>query len=131
MVVATTAAAEPKKTKHGRQRQTVQTGTEDAPAATIDAPAEAELERMTSRSTAGLVAVTRADGTVQVDLDGRFQSVAIAGHHGVGCHTGKTATDTAKASRTKPPGGSKVRGKKPATKAPNVTPVVRSTLEVR
>ena len=57
---------------------------------------EAELRYMTSESTEGLVYDQRSDGTISVDLQGRFMSVAIAtptedGGYLVSCHTGEDA----------------------------------------
>ena len=51
---------------------------------------------MTSKSSEGLKRVERADGVVAYDLQGRFQSVAIAtqsedGKYVVTCHTGEDA----------------------------------------
>ncbi|MEZ4398831.1 MAG: hypothetical protein R3B06_02340 [Kofleriaceae bacterium] len=91
------AHADPTKPKRGRAHQVVPTGAEDAPGATLDAQAEAELAAMTSRSSVGLVPVVRFDGTVMVDLAGRFMDVAIAGAHGVDCHAGTSAVTVARA----------------------------------
>jgi len=64
--------------KKGRPHQVVPTGAEDAaPPPATDTAAEAELERITSRSGEGLVEVLNADGTVSVDLEGRFQHVLV------------------------------------------------------
>jgi hypothetical protein len=80
------------------------TGAEDAaaPAAARSAVAadalriQQEVAAMTSRSSEGLKRVERADGVVAYDLQGRFQSVAIAtqtedGKLAVTCHTGEDA----------------------------------------
>jgi hypothetical protein len=77
--VATGALADENKgRKKGRPHQVVPTGAEDAKAPTpADLAAEAELERITSRSDEGLVEVLHADGTVSVDLEGRFQHVLV------------------------------------------------------
>lgn len=57
---------------------------------------EQKLREMTSESTEGLVAIRRDDGTIGMDLQGRFQSVLIAtptedGRFVVSCHTGEDA----------------------------------------
>ncbi len=39
---------------------------------------ENDLVRMTSESSQGLVAVKQSDGSMRVDLEGRFMSVAVA-----------------------------------------------------
>jgi hypothetical protein len=62
---------------------------------------ERELVRMTSESDQGLNAVTLPDGSVRVDLDGRFMSVLVAtptsdGGDEVTCHTGKDAVEKTK-----------------------------------
>lgn len=93
--------------------RTIPTGEEDAPAAdaaaaraatsaaTDQAQLEAELVEMTDESSEGLEAVRRADGTLMVDLEGRFQSVAVAassedGGYATSCHTGDEAVAHAK-----------------------------------
>ena len=43
-----------------------------------DKQAEADLEQMLSRSDAGLQQVHRPDGTVSVNLEGRFMSASVA-----------------------------------------------------
>jgi hypothetical protein len=43
-----------------------------------DKQADAELEQMLSRSDAGLQQVHRPDGTVSVNLEGRFMSASVA-----------------------------------------------------
>jgi len=109
-VVATTgqASAEPKK-EHRHGQQVVPTGAEDAPAAArrsvADEAAQADLERMTSRSTEGLTPVLHADGTVSVDLEGRFMSVLVADDAGqVSCrtHAGDGASASGAPARSRP-----------------------------
>jgi hypothetical protein len=96
-------------------QQVLPTGAEDAPArataarsaaaattATPDASQlERELVRMTSESDQGLAAVKQSDGSVRVDLDGRFMSVLVAtptrdGGDEISCHTGKDAVEKVK-----------------------------------
>jgi hypothetical protein len=57
---------------------------------------EQRLRAMTSESTEGLATTRRDDGTLSIDLQGRFQSVLIAkptedGRFVVSCHTGEDA----------------------------------------
>jgi hypothetical protein len=57
---------------------------------------EQKLREMTSESAEGLVTIRRDDGTIGIDLQGRFQSVLIAtptadGRFVVSCHTGEDA----------------------------------------
>lgn len=57
---------------------------------------EQKLREMTSESTEGLETIRRDDGTVGIDVQGRFQSVLIAkqtedGRFVVSCHTGEDA----------------------------------------
>jgi hypothetical protein len=111
MAQAQEATARPANTQ--LPQQVVPTGAEDAPAqataarrAATAAPAaaadaaqlERELVRMTSESDQGLTAVKQSDGSVRVDLDGRFMSVLVStptsdGGHEVSCHTGKDAVE--------------------------------------
>lgn len=114
------AAADPGKPNRGRPHQTVSTGAEDAAPPTTDAAAEAELERMTSRSSAGLTPVERADGTIAVDLDGRFMSVAVAGPDGkASCHDSHAGARAARARQPARPGKKAARR---ATRAVKPTP---------
>jgi predicted nucleic acid-binding Zn-ribbon protein len=86
--------------------QIVPTGEEDAtPRAQDFAARAAQSERqsleqklleMTSESTEGLETIRRDDGTIGINLEGRFQSVVIAtptedGKYVVSCHTGEDA----------------------------------------
>lgn len=114
--------AEPNRPKRGRPHQQVPTGAEDSPAAPpTDAQLEADLERMTSRSSDGLVPVTRADGTVAVDLEGRFMSVMVAGPAGgAACHTGKAVVDASRARHKR----GKQRVRRAARPAPAPAPAV-------
>jgi hypothetical protein len=78
------------KPKGRKPQQVVPTGEEDSASAPApDAAAELRLERMLSRSSEGLVEVRREDGTVAVDLEGRFQNVMVAvptaGGHSLSC----------------------------------------------
>jgi hypothetical protein len=88
-------------------QQIIPTGAEDAPstarAASVSRQAEQleqQLRAMTSESSEGLVPVTQANGTVTVDLEGRFMSVLVAtpsedGGAAVSCHTGHEALEAA------------------------------------
>jgi hypothetical protein len=85
------ARAEPGKA-HRHGQQIVPTGAEDTPAAArrtaAEEEAQAEMERMTSRSAEGLVPVLHADGTVSMDLEGRFMNIAVADEAGqASCRT--------------------------------------------
>jgi hypothetical protein len=86
--------------------QVLPTGEEDAtPRAQDFAARAAEKEKqsleqklleMTSESAEGLTTVRRDDGTIGINLEGRFQSVVIAtptedGRYIVSCHTGEDA----------------------------------------
>jgi hypothetical protein len=95
------------------------TGEEDAPQAaaaaarsalstdsrsTDSARLESDLIRMTSESSTGLVAVKQSDGSMRVDLEGRFMSVAVAtpksdGGVEITCHTGQEALEKVKHAR--------------------------------
>jgi hypothetical protein len=102
-VLATAAGAQD---GHRRQRpqQVPPSGAEDS--AQQLAPESDEgartLDAITSRSIEGLVFEKRADGTVGLDLQGRFMQVLTAapdgsGHVGVVCRTGSGAAATATA----------------------------------
>ena len=61
---------------------------------------EQKLREMTNESADGLVTIHRTDGTIGMDLQGRFQSVMIAtptedGGFVVSCHTGEDAVEHA------------------------------------
>jgi hypothetical protein len=61
---------------------------------------EQKLREMTNESAEGLVTIHRTDGTIGMDLQGRFQSVMIAtptedGRFVVSCHTGEDAREHA------------------------------------
>jgi hypothetical protein len=97
---AVVAAQKPGKQK---PRQVPHTGVEkvQTPA---DVAGEALLEQMTSRSSAGLVELVHGDGTVSMDLQGRFMSVMLAtptedGGLAVSCETGPEALKHATGSR--------------------------------
>lgn len=81
---AGSAAAEPAKAQNQNALKTLPTGAEDEPAAAAPlaraaavAP-EIDLDAMTSRSSEGLTQVLHADGTISVDLEGRFMNVVVA-----------------------------------------------------
>jgi hypothetical protein len=84
----------PSGTRAQNAQQVHPTGEEDAPGRRHagSAAAAAALEEMTSRSDAGLRERLHADGTVSVDLEGRYQSVVTAkrladGSHEIACET--------------------------------------------
>jgi hypothetical protein len=105
VLFADVASAE-SKSKGRKPQQVVPTGAEDSPAApAVDAAAEATLERMISRSSEGLVEVVHEDGSVSMDLQGRFMSVLVAtpaadGSLAGSCHTSLEAVKQAQAGRT-------------------------------
>jgi hypothetical protein len=87
-------------------QQVLPTGEEDASPRAQDFAArsaqserltlEQQLREMTSESAEGLVTIRLDDGTIGIDLQGRFQSVLIAkqtedGRFVVSCHTGEDA----------------------------------------
>lgn len=73
------AAENTTKPKKARPQQVHPTGAEDAKAPTpAELSAEDALDQMLSRSTEGLEVVTHADGTISVDLEGRFMNVSVA-----------------------------------------------------
>ncbi len=91
-------------------QQVLPTGEEDASARAQEFSARAaqsatltveqKLREMTSESTEGLQTVRRDDGTIGIDLQGRFQSVLIAtptedGRFVISCHTGEDAREHA------------------------------------
>lgn len=86
--------------------QVLPTGEEDASPRAQDFAARAaqsekqtleqKLLEMTSESSEGLETIRRDDGTIGMDLQGRFQSVVIAtptedGRYVISCHTGEDA----------------------------------------
>jgi hypothetical protein len=76
---------------------------------------EAQLRHMTSESSEGLVAVRKQGKSRQVNLDGRFMSVAVArqttdGATEVSCLTGQDAVNAVHAAQR----GEKVASSKPA-----------------
>jgi hypothetical protein len=79
---------------------------------------EAQLRHMTSESSEGLAVVKKAGKSRQVDLDGRFMSVAVArqttdGGTEVSCLTGEDALKAVHAAER----GEKVASSKPAPAA--------------
>ena len=110
--------------KPGKQkpRQVPHTGVETVVQTPADVAGEAVLEQMTSRSSQGLVEVVHADGTVSMDLQGRFMNVMLAtpateGGLTVSCETGPEALKHAKAIAP-------VTAERSATAAP-VAPSIR------
>lgn len=102
---AVLSAQKPAKQK---PRQVPQTDAETVVQTPAQLAGEALLEQMTSRSSVGLVEVTRADGTVSMDLQGRFMSVMVAttardGSEAVVCETGPEALKNALAASSKAP----------------------------
>ena len=94
-----------------RPQQIPPTGAEDSAQRTAAAEAGARtLDAITSRSTAGLTFERRADGTIGLDLQGRFMHVVTAapgkdGRLDISCHTDGEALP----SPVKPGARSKVR----------------------
>ena len=88
------AAQKPDKQK---PRQVRQTDAEPATPASADAiAADALLEEMTSQVSDDLVAVAHPDGTLSMDLQGRFMSVMLVrtnkdGSQTIACETGHQA----------------------------------------
>jgi hypothetical protein len=85
------------KEKKGKPRQVIDTGVDLMPP---DASAEATLDRMTSRSSEGLVLVEHPNGMLSMDLDGRFMNVMLAtpladGSAHLSCQAGAHAHKTA------------------------------------
>ena len=105
-VLAADAASAESKSKGKKPQQVVPTGAEDSPQApAADPAAEARFEEMISRSSEGLVEVAHDDGSVSMDLQGRFMSVMVAaptadGGQTASCHTGREALTQAEAHRT-------------------------------
>jgi hypothetical protein len=96
------ASADKPEHKKGKPRQVVDTGVELLP---TDPTAEAMLEQMTSRSTEGLTVLKRDDGTLSMDLEGRFMNVMVAtrapdGTAVFSCQTGERAVKAAAAAET-------------------------------
>jgi predicted nucleic acid-binding Zn-ribbon protein len=105
LAVAQEAPA-PKENASRLPQQILPTGEEDASARAQDFTARAarseaqsleqQLREMTSESTEGLVTIRQDNGSIGMDLQGRFQSVLIAkqtedGRYVVSCHTGEDA----------------------------------------
>jgi len=115
LAVAAVANAQtaPQKPANTQLPSQIITGADDAPktsalarSATTTQPAQLEalLVQMTSESSEGLTAVTQADGSKRVDLEGRFMSVAVAtptsdGGTKVTCTTGTDAVKAIKYAR--------------------------------
>ncbi len=84
-----------------RPQQVPATGAEDAaPPAPTQLQAERALQAITSRSVAGLTFERRADGTLSINLEGRFQHLLTAapgrdGHLDIACQTGDSASSAA------------------------------------
>jgi hypothetical protein len=102
---ATSAIVSAQKPGKQKPKQVPETGVETVLTAPTEAVGEALLEQMTSRSSAGLVEVAQADGTVSMDLQGRFMSVMVAatapdGSQSVVCETGPEALKNAVAGRS-------------------------------
>jgi hypothetical protein len=104
-----------------KPRQMPQTGVERV-STPADLDGEAALEQMTSRSSEGLVEVVHPDGSVSIDLQGRFMNVMLAavledGSHGASCAVGNQALKLA-TSRPQPATGSEKRRNASAPAAP-------------
>jgi hypothetical protein len=118
---ATSAIVSAQKPAKQKPRQVPETGVETVVPAPTEAVGEALLEQMTSRSSEGLVEVAQADGTVSMDLQGRFMSVMVAttapdGSQSVVCETGPEALKNALAPRSDAPAAEK--GSRPVKAAP-------------
>jgi hypothetical protein len=101
--VAPAVRADPPKAKKQKPQQVHPTGKEDAaPQTSADLAVEQKLEQMTSRSTEGLTAVRHADGTLAMDLQGRFMHVMVAVPDGKG-GTRLVCTDDHSKLVSKPP----------------------------
>jgi hypothetical protein len=93
LIFATTASAQ-EKGRRQRPQQVPPTGAEDSAEALPEDPEGVEtLDAITSRSTEGLTFEHRGDGTIGLDLQGRFMHVLRAtpgkdGHLEVSCETG-------------------------------------------
>jgi hypothetical protein len=93
----------PANAKKQKPKQVVPTGKEDAaPPTQADILAEQELERMTNRSTEGLVQVQHGNGMVSMDLEDRFMHVMKVVPDGKG-GTRIVCTDDHAASKLAPP----------------------------
>lgn len=111
LALATTAdaAQDEKKAKKGKPQQVVPTGAEDAAAAPVtaaEAQGEADLARMLDRTTEGLRSFQLPDGTVAVDLEGRFMHASVAtkrpdGSVAVSCGASHKELAQAKAAASK------------------------------
>ena len=78
LALSGTAAAQQRDKQKDKPRQVPDTGVETPlPPTPADIVGEAALERMISRSSEGLVEVEHPDGTVSMDLQGRFMSVML------------------------------------------------------
>ena len=87
------------KEKKGKPRQVIDTGVDLMPQ---DPVGDALLDRLTSRSSEGLVLVEHPNGMQSIDLDGRFQNVMRAtpladGSAHLSCQAGAHAHKTASA----------------------------------
>ncbi len=117
--VESSADAKPKKP---RPQQVAPTGAEDRPSAAPENPAvEAALDAMTSRSSEGLVQMHHGDGTVSMDLEGRFMHVVFAaptdGAPTLACHTGDEARVQARTTKVRTTGKARTTARKPAAPA--------------
>jgi hypothetical protein len=94
LAAATSEAQDPSRR---RPQQVPQTGAEDAaPPTPVELQGLRTLEAITSRSIEGLTFDRRPDGTLSIDLQGRFQNVLMAapgqdGRLDISCHTGDHA----------------------------------------
>jgi len=117
----TLAAQKPTRQKPHQVRQT--DAEPAAPASADDAAGEALLEEMTSQVSDDLVAIGHPDGTISMDLQGRFMSVRLVktrpdGSQEVSCEVGKEALTDTLARKT--PAAS-------ASRVPLPNPIVVST----
>lgn len=126
-VIGMTGAVGAQKPNKQKPRQIPQTDVPPAvPVPATDAAGEELLEQMTSRSAEGLVEVVIADGTVLMDLQGRFMSVMVAtpqagGGQTIACETGHDALTHATAKPIAASKGQKAKAVAPP--APTTVPV--------
>jgi len=108
----TLAAQKPTKQKPHQVRQT--DAEPAAPTSAEDAVGEALLEEMTSQVSDDLVAIGHPDGTISMDLQGRFMSVMLVkisadGKSEVSCEVGKEALTDALARKRPAASGSRIQ----------------------
>jgi hypothetical protein len=115
LALSTTADAQQQQDKRKQKpRQVPDTGVEEVvPATPATEAVEALFEEMTSRSSEGLVEVEHADGTVSMDLQGRFMSVMMVapgagGEQRILCVTGDEMLRLARSKQSAVPPASQM-----------------------